>query len=246
MDFYDMEDLKAEVGVWYKNSAESKAISTGYSDNGTFLVMFDSKTMTVDKDNNVIMEIKVARAGSVSEYIVEEENFGMLDGIEKGDLIRIYGQDSTKTVDRIDPCTYNGKNIGPKNLPWDCIDTGKRVSFRCGDWSFPLLAMECYKKASSNDAIVQYGQTISENERENKALCFNEGKAWSMGGVLLYDETSGIPEVSAGSYEDLRGADVYGRDACSIVLFFSYSASARATIIYNLSSNSAAYSEQGN
>lgn len=241
LDFYDMDKLKARIGVWYQNSAESKAINTGYNTNGTFVVMFHSKSMSVDEDNNPVIKFKVARAGAISEYIVEQENFNILDGIKKGDLIRIYGQDSAKIVDSIVPCTYNGKNIGPDNLPWDCIKNGTRVNFKCGNWEngdgVDMFAMECLSNVGANYAQLQYGDLISSYERNGKAICYDEGDAWSMGGILIYDETDGKPRISAGSYENLKGADKYGIDQCSIVLYFLNSGSARETIIYNLESN---------
>ena len=241
MDFYDVENQRAALAIHYADEATSKKIVNGYN-NVSYPAMLGSKSLGVDEDNNRVMRFTVVNPTGPKEYYTSaQEVMDDLNKLEKGSLVILYG--SGDEVTRLEYIRYNNKPLGPSNLPWDCIKASGSATkaFDVPSSGLPSYYMfECRSVYSSTQFGMQNGSFTAEaNMRDNVALGFTRNTEWQSGSMLLYNQNDGKPEVSKGSVDQLRGADNYGTDKCSIIFASQHEGGARQYIVYNFDSNRA-------
>lgn len=139
----------------------------------------------------------------------------------------LYGKGDEVTD--IQPVFYNGKPIGPSNLPWDCLNSGEPA----GGYYF----YEVYATYSTKFFCMQNGTVVSNgNERENIVLGNKRIDAWQFGGILIYSDDD-KKTVGKGSIDQFRGVENYGQDMCTVILSKPTQGSTRQYIAYNFDSN---------
>ncbi|MDD6736166.1 MAG: S-layer homology domain-containing protein [Clostridiales bacterium] len=238
LDLYDVTNQRPALAIRYADEASAKKITNGYN-NTSYVAMLGAKSMGVDEDNNRIMKFTVVNPTGPKEYYTSDaETINTLNRLEKGSLISLYG--AGDEITSITYVSYNGKPLGPSNLPWDAIKTGDVAFSASGVSTTDYLAYECYSVYSSTQFGMQNGALTSDAvKRENLALGFTRNNEWQSGGFLLYSEEDGEISVMKGTPDMLRGADNYGLDKCSIIFAMQHVGGARQYIAYNFSSNKA-------
>ena len=229
LDVYDVEDLTPSIVVQYKNSSSDEQLETGYDGSKGYPVMLGESYLDLDEDDEVILKFSVAQAGTTKEYYTYNQN--LLDGYKEGELMQLYGYGSEVT--KIEPVMYNGKHLGPDNLPSVTNLTPSAVLgfFKTGD----VYSAEVYKVLSGDNIIMQMGDTVDGLKREKQRTSCIRNKEWQGGGVLLYQrEENGKNTVRQGTSADLRTAVNDGTEKASIVIFASHEGSARQLVVYNL------------
>ena len=229
LDLYDVDDLTPNVAVRYKDIATDAEIKVGYA-NGSAAVMLDRRWVALNEEDEVVLKIILAQQGAKKEYFSYDLN--ILDGYEQGDLLRIYGYEDEIT--KIEPILYNGKVVGPNNLP--SIGSTDPISLDNFPGTKKKYAMQVYKVINENDFIVQNGPIVNGFVREQQCTCCIRNKEWQGGGVLVYNYIGGKEraEVRQGTIADLRSVVADGMSNASIVLFSSHDGGAIQLIIYNL------------
>ena len=144
-------------------------------------------------------------------------------------------------VTQLEYVRYNNKPFGPSNLPWENLKVSGTSAFSVPSSGLPAYYMfECRSVYSSTHFGMQNGSFTAEaNMRDNLALGFTRNTEWQSGSMLLYNQNDGKPEVTKGSVDQLRGADNYGTDKCSIIFACQHEGGARQYIVYNFDSNRA-------
>lgn len=239
MDFYDVENQRAALAIHYADDATSKKIVNGYN-NVSYPAMLGSKTLGIDEDNNQIMKFTVVNPTGPKEYYTSEQSvIDTLNKLEKGCLVIMYG--AGDEVTQLEYVRYNNKPFGPSNLPWENLKVSGTSAFSVPSSGLPAYYMfECRSVYSSTHFGMQNGSFTAEaNMRDNLALGFTRNTEWQSGSMLLYNQNDGKPEVTKGSVDQLRGADNYGTDKCSIIFACQHEGGARQYIVYNFDSNRA-------
>lgn len=234
MDFYDVTNQRAAFAVHYADEATSKKIVNGYN-NTSYPAMLGAKTIGIDEDNNRIMKFTVVNPTGPKEYYTSDQDvIDTLNKLEKGSLVNLYG--AGDEITQLTYITYKGKPFGPSNLPWECLKgSGSETQAFSGYYMF-----ECRSVYSSSQFGMQNGSFTAEaNMRDNVALGFTRNTEWQSGSMLLYTQEDGNVEVTKGTVDQLRGADNYGTDKCSIIFAMQHEGGARQYIVYNFDSNRA-------
>lgn len=227
VDIYDVDDvLTPTVAIKYISSAADKPIATD-SSTGSAPVMLRDSWGDLDEDGMPIIKFEVVQAKGVKEYYTDELN--LLDDYVPGDVFYLYGN-GTK-VSSITPILYNGKVLGPNNLPDVNSTAGITLS---KNYSGTPYCFEIYKIASSTRAIMQNGAITSGAKREVMTSITDRNKEWQKGGLLHYKEENGRSEVVAGAFDQCKEAEKYGTEEATKVIAFSHEGGARQIIMYTL------------
>lgn len=228
IDLYDVDEyLQPKVGVKYTSVATDKEIYTNYSGNGVSPVMLKDVWSAVDEDGIPILKFEVVQTKGAVEYYSEDLN--LLDDYVKGDALVLYGN-GTK-VSKVVPVTYNGKVIGPNNLP-DVTETGKlSISREFGSETF---VYELYSVSSAQRAVGQNGVLGSDGKRDTQTIILNDYTAWQMSGLMHYKEENGRAEVMQGSFDQCTEAKQYGSDKATVIIAFMHTGRPRGMLMYTL------------
>lgn len=234
LDLYDVDNQLPALCIRYADEQSSKRIYNGY--NGTYYpAMLGSKTVGLDEDNNRIVKFEVINPTGPKEYFTSNQDvIDTLNKLEKGCLVELYG--AGDEITQLTYVAYNGKPLGPSNLPWDLIKSQEASNTKAGDYT----VYECWSVYSATQFGMQNGAlTNVANKRENITLGFTRNNEWQSGSVLIYQEEDGKATVSKGTVDMFRGADNYGTDKCSIVLARQHGSAggARQYVVYNFDSN---------
>ncbi len=245
MDFFDVKNMCPEVAIRYKNTSTPLALGTAANKATGFWVMFDSKDYSLNEDEEVVMKFTVCRYNGIDEYYTKEQTvIDKLNLIEKGTPIKLYGIE--KEVTDIEYPLYNGKPVGPSNLPWEHLDNGTNTTFMGSSGGSPGF-FEVYDTYSASYFCVQRGAMNSDGRsRAKQILGYKRNIEWQKGGVLMYegDGTVNGGRVAVGTVEQMKSAKQYGTDGCSVLFAFTHEGGSRMYIVYNLESNNAARASQ--
>lgn len=223
MDIFDADDLKPQLAVWYDDTASEDEMGTSYSGN-LAPVMFDRTTVGINDDGQPVLKIRVAQMGTVKEYWSEDLN--IMNGVEKGQMIYLYGSNETYEVTKIKNLLYNGNKISPSTLP-DVRDAVHTNDEYYNDF------FEVYEVLGTREFVLQRGAFTDGDKRQIRATGYMASDAWMMGGVILYEEDGGKITVRNGSIDDLRSVKQYGTKRASKVVVRAYMGAGRQYVIYN-------------
>ena len=229
VDLYNVDDgLTPKVAIKYESSAIDKPIETSHSGGGASPAMIRDVWRDLDEDGNSVLKFSIAQATGIVEYYSENEH--LLDGYVQGDLITLYG--NGKKVTSVKPVLYNGKVLGPNNLP-DNVEGIAQMSLTKPYAGTPYF-FEVYKVVSSSRVIIQQGAITENNKRAVQTSITARNKEWQRGGILNYKEENGRVEVSPGSFDQCVEAEQYGSEKATKMVAFIHEGGARQIIMYTI------------
>jgi len=231
VDLYDVDEtLKPMVAVKYISGAVDKPLITeAGGGTGSAPVMIKDSWSALDDDGIMpVIRFEVVQATGLTEYY--SENLNLLNGYVPGDIVFLYG--NGKKVSSVEPMLYNGKVLGPNNLP--DINSESMITVSKSYSTNTPHCFEIYKVASGSRAIMQNGAIVSAAKRAVQTSITDRNREWQKGGLLHYKEENGRAEVMAGAFDQCIEAEQYGNELATKVIAFTHEGGARQIIMFTL------------
>ena len=197
--------------------------------------MFNESSLKYDEnEGETVLSFTVAQSAGVKEYY--SENLNLLEGYEKGDILYLYGRNNKVT--KVEPVMYNGKHLGPDNLPdiskREQLDSGTNAGMFVIKNHSHAYAFEVYELLSSTEMVLQQGEQNFDETREFQRVAYTRNVEWMFGGVLLYENNGRTETVSAGTLDKCRTVKKDGSDKATIVIALMAGGNGRQYLMYNL------------
>lgn len=226
---YDVEQQRPGLMVQYVESAAASEIMDGDYVIATAMFVQSYKQLNDDGFSSTYIDVISGKSARTFEC----EDSSICEGLEKGQLIRLYGK--VNLVTEIQLVYFDAAGTIPAtvgNLPEELSTTYNGFAGLNTELNFYAGV---YELSGSPDFSVMYGNKLADGSYDMRATGRISNIAWQYHGTIVYEGPQDDPSkatIRVGTYDDLRPYVEYG-EKFSRLLIQTHEGAGRCYIIYN-------------